>query len=177
MLLRSLCLFYCIVLFQISFAQKIGNYSFDNYPVAAVYTGPKAKLNFSNNPDAANYRTRISEEYKTGTISFAGAYVPVFWGCGMGCLTGAIVDARTGKIYFLPMGEESTYNGCTNNNEDNMHYKINSRMFVTVSCTGELSSDETREKQTRTYFVNIWDEGKKKFVESTVKTTKMVNVQ
>jgi hypothetical protein len=48
------------------------------------------------------FRTRLREDSRTGT-NFAGHYTVVFWGCGTGCAQLAVVDARTGRVYWPPL--------------------------------------------------------------------------
>lgn len=67
-------------------------------------------------PAARLYRTRIREAVAKG-VGFAGHYEVAIWGCGAACLSFAIVDAVTGKVYFFPAtisqvreaGERLTY--------------------------------------------------------------------
>ena len=54
-------------------------------------------VDFSTNPDAQEFETRISEEVSNGP-NFAGHYVYAEWGCGSNCGVGAIVDSDTGEI-------------------------------------------------------------------------------
>ncbi len=34
--------------------------------------------------------------------NFAGHYIVSTWGCGAECIMGAVIDANTGKVYWLP---------------------------------------------------------------------------
>ncbi|HEX8288534.1 MAG TPA: hypothetical protein VF556_11085 [Pyrinomonadaceae bacterium] len=34
--------------------------------------------------------------------NFAGHYIITTWGCGTGCQVGPVIDAKTGKVYYLP---------------------------------------------------------------------------
>ncbi len=93
------------------------HYSFEDFPVAEVYTGKPAKIDFSSHPDARTFRTVLkigvkemdyeySDEFPGGRLkkdesaNFAGHYVLLYWGCGTECQEIAIVDARNGKVYF-----------------------------------------------------------------------------
>nr|WP_297785153.1 hypothetical protein [uncultured Allomuricauda sp.] len=75
--------------------------SFEDYSVE-VYEGELAEPDFSTNPDAENFVTRIKEGCAKG-INFAGHYTLVSWGCGSPCQTGVIVDRITGEIYDGPV--------------------------------------------------------------------------
>jgi len=71
--------------------------TFEDYP-ADSYSGELADPDFSTNPEAKRFITRIKEECANG-INFAGHYTLVTWGCGSPCQTGVVVDRKTGKIY------------------------------------------------------------------------------
>ncbi|WP_426956030.1 hypothetical protein [Muricoccus radiodurans] len=47
------------------------------------------------------FRTRLREA-ATRPPNFAGHYVLTTWGCGSGCLMGAVVNALDGRVTFLP---------------------------------------------------------------------------
>lgn len=70
---------------------------FKEYP-AEVYNGPTAPLVLSR--DDRNYRTRLRWAAKNQKVNFAGHYILTFWGCGTTCLVGAVIDAKTGKVYW-----------------------------------------------------------------------------
>lgn len=70
---------------------------FDEHKVS-LYTGKLADPDFTSNPDAKMFVTRITEGCKEG-VNFAGHYTLIYWGCGSSCQYGVIVDRKTGKIY------------------------------------------------------------------------------
>ena len=72
---------------------------FDQYPALATFNGSVAPADVRSSPQVRLFRTRIREGAKQGP-NFAGHYTIVFWGCGTGCVSLAIVDARTGKVFF-----------------------------------------------------------------------------
>jgi hypothetical protein len=65
---------------------------------APVYKGKLASPDFSSNPEAKQFITRIKEGCKEG-VNFAGHFTLVYWGCGTACQYGVVVDRKTGKIY------------------------------------------------------------------------------
>jgi hypothetical protein len=149
-------------------AQTIVGYSFEKYKIEKYAISKKAKLNFQSNPEAKNFKTRITEGYKQGKVDFGGYYITIIWGCGTGCINGAMVDIRDGKIYDLPLGEEFYYAGCFSNNEneqndDSLNYKDSSRLFITAICSENEIENTNKVKQEKLYFVNVWNEQKKKF--------------
>ena len=85
-------------------------YDFARYSSGKIYQGkraavkmPKQLKNFLGND---RFKT-IYKEVKQGKIDFASYYVTASWGCGTGCLSGALVDVRDGKMYELtPYGTD-----------------------------------------------------------------------
>ncbi len=71
--------------------------SFNDYQVT-VYKGKLADPDFSTDPDAKRFITRIKNECANG-INFAGQYTLVTWGCGSPCQSGVVVDRKTGEIF------------------------------------------------------------------------------
>ena len=74
---------------------------FEDYPVREVYKGPAAPVRLDGKR-ARLYRTRLREDSRTGP-NFAGHYTVVIWGCGTGCAQMAVVDSKTGRVYFPPV--------------------------------------------------------------------------
>jgi hypothetical protein len=58
-------------------------FSFDMFQVDEVYNGKPAGPNFSSDPDAKYFKTRIKEGCKSKGVNFAGHYTIIEWGCGM----------------------------------------------------------------------------------------------
>ena len=73
------------------------SHDFENYKVT-VYQGKLADPDFTTNPDAKMFTTRITEGCKDG-INFAGHYTLIYWGCGTECQYGVVVNRKTGRIY------------------------------------------------------------------------------
>ncbi|HKZ03296.1 MAG TPA: tetratricopeptide repeat protein, partial [Pyrinomonadaceae bacterium] len=73
---------------------------FEDYPAMQKFAGKPASLLVSNRR-ARQYRTMIRQDAQAGP-NFAGAYTIARWGCGSTCVAFAILDARTGRIYFHP---------------------------------------------------------------------------
>lgn len=71
--------------------------TFEDYP-AKIYKGPLADPDFSTDPDAKRFITRITKGCEEG-INFAGHYTLITWGCGSPCQSGVVVDRKTGAIY------------------------------------------------------------------------------
>jgi hypothetical protein len=74
---------------------------FTDYPVKEIYKGRIAPV-ILDSRRARMFRSRLREDSRNG-VNFAGHYTVVFWGCGTGCAQMAVVDAKTGKVYWPPL--------------------------------------------------------------------------
>ena len=72
--------------------------AFNQYPARVERVRTKA-INFRGNPDARRFRTVLTEALRDGT-NFAGHYIVASWGCGTACQIGAIIDTRTGNVFW-----------------------------------------------------------------------------
>lgn len=77
--------------------------SFDAYSVEL--TSRVAPLNLKRGSWSWDYRTRLREAYAEGPNFGANATVAL-WGCGTGCVFGAVLDRSTGTVHDLPLGGE-----------------------------------------------------------------------
>ena len=77
-----------------SVAPKFSDYS------SEIYSGQRAKVNLLTDFDK-NFKTRIRKT-QAESINFAGEFILSTWGCGMDCLMGVAVSARTGQVIELP---------------------------------------------------------------------------
>jgi hypothetical protein len=71
-----------------------------------------------------------------GKPNFAGRYIVETWGCGHRCLTGAMMDAKTGKVYFLG----SVYEGETEDSMPNIDFRLNSSLMIFSGTTDDNGS-------------------------------------
>jgi hypothetical protein len=91
-----LLLFFCFVpLAAESAAQEP---RFERFP-ARVYRGRVAPVNLRSARGAGTFRTRLREGAREG-VNFAGHFSLVSWGCGTGCMSVGIVDAKNGAVHF-----------------------------------------------------------------------------
>ena len=112
----------------------------------------KADIDFNSNPIAERYRTVISDKYNELDVNFASYYIVVTWGCGSGCVSGAMVDIRDGFVYTMPDDKEWGGNGTY------IESKKESNLLLTVAVA-QSSSGEIEES--RKYWE--WNEDLKKF--------------
>ena len=148
-----------------TYAKTVAGYEFGKYP-AKVYTGKKAPLKLG---EWKLFKTRLSDAHKDGTINFAGSYIVEIWGCGTGCISGAMIDKRTGKVYGLPIGEGTPYDlGCSHEfdsplENERVVFFPNSRLFVTRDCENEQIGNSNQYLEIYTFNMHLWDEKTKKF--------------
>jgi hypothetical protein len=125
--------------------------SFGRYPVRVER--PRARsIDFKHSPGASGFRTRLSEGLRRG-VNFAGHYVVVGWGCGTGCISGAIVDARDGRVYW-PEQLHSMATGTVDGGyvDDPVAYKTNSRLFIINGIPGQRDDDAPGKPQGLYYY-------------------------
>ena len=72
--------------------------TFADYPVADIFRGTPAPVSMAT-AEARRFRTQLRQQAATGA-NFAGHYRLAVWGCGSTCTVGAIVDSRTGEVWF-----------------------------------------------------------------------------
>ena len=72
--------------------------TFDDYPATEIFRGKPAAPVLSTS-EARKFRTELRRQAAEGP-NFAGHFTFARWGCGAGCVTGAIVDAKTGRVWF-----------------------------------------------------------------------------
>jgi hypothetical protein len=78
--------------------QLVSAPKFEDFPVS-LWKGSKRALSLSSHPRARTFRTRLREAW-SGDVNFAGNFIITYWGCGTNCLFGAVIDAKTGKVFF-----------------------------------------------------------------------------
>lgn len=94
---------------------------FEDFPVSVEFRSKPARVDLSSHPEARTFRTKLREGAKEGP-NFAGHYTVVSWHCGTECQAVAIVDAKTGRVYFAPF---STSEGS--------EFRIDSALFIANS--------------------------------------------
>ena len=122
--------------------------AFDQFPVAPT-TLSKVMAPDVSSGEARTYRTMLREGAKVG-VNFAGHYTVVMWGCGVPCKQLALIDRRTGTVYFFPvevaLGAE---------------YRVDSALFVTDALSMIRAQGPLGHLYETQYWV--WDEGSKSF--------------
>ena len=89
------------------------------------------------------FRTKIREGAAKGP-NFAGRYTIADWGCGAGCVSIAVIDAKDGKVYDGPFQVLSwamfTYEGKYQSNTPEfapLDFRKGSRLLIARGCPEE----------------------------------------
>lgn len=141
-----------IFLSTICFAQQSKKApNFGDFPLT-VYRGKVASLKLRSHPKARMYRTMLHLSIQDG-VNFAGHYIIGTWGCGSNCLTIAIIDAKTGNVFFpselLDFGQGFEFK--EGNEENPLQFKPNSNLII---AEGILGFDiDNSSKSGKYYFV------------------------
>lgn len=141
--------------FGISNAQKTPTYS--QFSVKIEKKTAK-KINLTSHSKAKNYRTNLKNALANYGVNFAGKYIVAQWGCGSGCTESAIIDAKTGNVFF-PNELQGVLAGGLSLGEHNMiEFKPNSNLLMIYGYAG-FNFEEGKETQHGIYYY-LWD-GKK----------------
>lgn len=124
----------------LTFGQK--DLKFSQFPARVVYK-TAAKVDLKSHAEAKFYRTNLRNALANSEVNFAGNYILASWGCGSGCTQGAIIDVRTGNVFF-PKELQGVYAGGLALGEHEMlEYKKNSSLLVIYGYAGSGFESET----------------------------------
>ena len=97
--MKSLILYSIIALSSVSvWGQK--TLTFSAYP-AHIEPATARQINVASHPKAKTFRTNLKESLASG-VNFAGHFILATWGCGTGCGQCALIDGKTGNVFFPP---------------------------------------------------------------------------
>ena len=105
---------------------------FPDYPVRQVYRGRVAPVRLD--ADNRAFRTRLRRGAK-GRPNFAGRYIVTAWGCGTGCLVGALIDAKTGRVHWFPHQAYTDYDAP--DDFEPVRFRLDSRLIVIYGAASE----------------------------------------
>jgi hypothetical protein len=142
----------------LAIAQNSREPSFSSYRVLVEKARAKS-INFKNNAAARTMRTRLSEALSSGT-NFAGHFIVAGWGCGTGCISGAIIDARNGNVFWpLPLYALGVWYDGNSYIDRPVNYQKNSRLLIITGSPGV--KDNQPEKPNGKYFYEWRGDGLK----------------
>jgi hypothetical protein len=108
---------------------------FSDYPGGEIYAGKVAKP-VLDTEDKRMFRTRINEAAK-GNPDFGGHFIVARWGCGASCVSGAVIDAKTGVVTMVPFAVCCTSDYDT----EPITYRADSRLIVFTGLINEEPPD------------------------------------
>jgi hypothetical protein len=85
-----------VLITQTAFSAK---FEYEQFQEKEIFKGKPVEPNLATHKDARMYRTVLKQQSKKGP-NFAGHYTIVRIGCGTSCAKIAVVDAKTGHVYF-----------------------------------------------------------------------------
>lgn len=117
-----------------------------DYPVTNVFKSQPATVKLGSNPKARQFRTQLRKQAAQGP-NFAGHYRIAVWGCGSSCQQFAIIDCKTGHVYFSPQLPYVTYVHW-NGDDPGLQFRIDSRLLI-LNCSPQ-------EEETNGSFYYLW---------------------
>jgi len=112
---------------------------FKDFPAQGKYAGKNAPVIITG--EDRMYRTRLKEAAQEQP-NFAGHYVLAAWGCGAGCLMGAVIDVNTGKVHWFPHSICCWNDTGRDDNFTPIVFRLNSRLVVFIGLRNEQDSDQ-----------------------------------
>lgn len=123
-----ICTAFLLAFVSIGFAQS-KTPSFEQYSVK-VEKPKKVPVNLKSHKNANLFRTNLRNAAKEG-VNFAGHFILTTWGCGTNCSQSAIIDARTGRVFFPDELEGAGFGYCElPDDAEPVVYKSDSRLLV-----------------------------------------------
>jgi hypothetical protein len=119
-------------------AAQTGIRRFNDYRVNERFTGKTAPLVLSRAP--RQFRTRLREAAREKP-NFAGHFIVTSWGCGTECIEGAIIDAKTGRVFMLPFSLCCWSPGSVDENFKPVEYHLNSSLIILSGARNEKDGD------------------------------------
>jgi hypothetical protein len=108
--------------------------TFEQFPVTETFSG-KPAAPILKTIEQRSFRSVIREDAAKGP-NFAAHYTIATWGCGSSCISGAVVDAKTGVVTDLPFPNLSF------DSSEPLQFKLNSRLLIVRGCPGESNCAE-----------------------------------
>lgn len=106
---------------------------FEHFRVSETFKGKPASVKLSS-PRARMFRTMLGVNAKEG-VNFAGHYIVATWGCGSDCHSLAVIDARTGNVYFTP--SVLWVGGQPYQEEDRLQFRKDSRLLIVAGARND----------------------------------------
>ncbi|HEX8249071.1 MAG TPA: hypothetical protein VF599_12910 [Pyrinomonadaceae bacterium] len=106
---------------------------FEDYAVREIYRGKTASVKLTSS-SARMFRTMLRQNAAHG-VNFAGHFILATWGCGSDCHSFAVIDAKTGRVYFSP--SISFVGGQMSQDEDRLQFRKNSSLLIVAGARND----------------------------------------
>ena len=114
---------------------------FSDYAINERYIGRNASIVLKSR-DERMFRTKLREAAREKP-NFAGHYIVTIWGCGTGCISGAVIDAKTGRISLFPF-TVCCGDGSEDNHYGDVEFRQDSKLIIFSGARNEKEGDEGR---------------------------------
>ena len=131
---------------------------FESYPVSERFSATPAPAIITH-VRARLFRTMITTQAK-GQPNFAGHYHLATWGCGSDCQGLALIDARTGQVYFNPRALDVA--GVPFQDEDRLQFRPDSRLLIISGWVDGVGGYQEEAK-----FYYVWENNRFRLVRKT----------
>ena len=112
---------------------------FKDYPAGEIYKGPTAPLVLKR--DDLTFKSRLRWAAKNQKPNFAGHYLLTTWGCGAECVMGAVIDVKTGKVYWWGFST-CCWGSDTDDKFNPIEFRLDSRLIVFSGLRNEKEGDD-----------------------------------
>lgn len=111
---------------------------FKDYPVREFYRGKPAPVVLTRDNRMFRTRLRLAAKEKP---NFAGRYIFTAWGCGTRCLMGAVIDAKTGRVYWWD-SSLCCWGDDVGETWGPIEFRLNSKLIVFSGARNEKENDD-----------------------------------
>ena len=112
---------------------------FEYFPAHETYNGPTVPLVLTKEDRAFKTRLRWAAKYQKP--NFAGHYILTAWGCGAECLAGAVIDAKTGKVYWRNFSV-CCWGARSDDKFNPIEFRRDSRLIIFTGLRNEKDGDD-----------------------------------
>lgn len=133
--------------------------TFGQYKVPVSKSRAKSP-DLKSHKDARLFRTNLRNATKEG-VNFAGHYALTYWGCGSSCGVGAIVDLKTGKVFFPKQLDGVWAQEWPEHKMIPFGFRRDSRLLILY---GFLPNDYNGDRVTYGYHYYFWNGSKLKLI-------------
>lgn len=127
--------------------------NFKDFPAQGTFSGTPTKPKLTS-ARARLFRTNIRTQSAEGP-NFNGHYRIATWGCGTSCIQFAIIDCKTGQVYFPPVAETVGAVIPPGQSEEMLEYRPDSSLLIIAGAI-----DNSRQHRTEGRFFYEWKNGR-----------------